>query len=103
MSKRLADPYLTVAGVYRVPGLKPVGLAYDGATLWTLDAGDRALRRHSLARPDEAVELLPLREYSDGKEMPTGLAWDGTRFWTTSERRDGKGPARLRLHPVGNR
>lgn len=101
LSKRLPDPFLTVAGVYRVPGLKPVGLAYDGATLWTLDAGDRVLRRHSLARPDEAVELLPLREYSDGKEMPTGLAWDGTRFWTTSERRDGKGPARLRRHPVG--
>ncbi len=103
LSKRLPDASLTVAGVYRVPGSKPVGLAYDGKTLWTLDAGDRALRRHNLDRPEEVVELVSLRDYADGKEMPTGLAWDGTRFWTTAERREAKGPARLRRHPVGNR
>lgn len=103
LTRRLPDADLTVAGVYRVPGAKPVGLAYDGKTLWTLDAADRSLRRHNLDRPDEAVELVPLRDYSEGKEIPTGLAWDGTRFWIASERRDGKGPARLRRLPVGAR
>ncbi|MDX6768983.1 MAG: response regulator [Elusimicrobiota bacterium] len=97
--KRLPDPDLTVAGVYRVPGVKPVGLAYDGKTLWTLDAADRSLRRHNLDRPDEAVELVPLSVYGDGKEVPTGLAFDGTRFWTSAEPRKGGGPARLRRHP----
>lgn len=103
LSKRLPDAALTELASYRVPGAKPAGLAYDGRELWTLDAADRALRRHNRERPDEALELVPLPAYADGREVPTGLAYDGKRFWTSAESRGGRGPARLRRHPEAPR
>lgn len=102
VTKRLPDASLTPVSSYKLPGVKLAGLAFDGSTLWSLDAADRCVRRHSLSRPDEAIELVPLSAFSDGKETPTGLAFDGARFWTVSERRSG-GPARLRRHPETKR
>lgn len=98
--KRLLDAQLSAAASYPYPGAKAAALSYDGRDLWSLDAGNRELLRHNLERPDEAVERLPLRDYSDGRYRPVGLAWDGRRFWTVGERvpKD-SGPARLIAHP----
>jgi hypothetical protein len=77
-----------------------VALIWDGQSLWTLDAGDRVLRRHDLEKPEFILAVVPLPEYGDGVYTPTGLAWDGEHFWTVAEKRDGKGPARLIRHVV---
>lgn len=100
LQKRLPDARLSLVASYKYPGQEPTGLAFDGRSLWSLDGPNRRLVRHNLERPDEALEEIPLPEYSDGKYRAAGAAWDGGRFWTVGERMPrGSGPARLFQHP----
>ncbi len=102
--KRLLDADLTEAGVYRYPGAQCAALVYDGKTLWSLDAVHRELIRHNLERPDEALERVPLPEYSAGGYRPVGVAYDGRRFWTVAEKLPSdSGPARIFEHPFVSR
>lgn len=97
--KRLLDSELSEAGVYRYPGAQCAALTFDGKTLWSLDAVHRELIRHNLERPDEALERVPLPEYSAGGYRPVGLSYDGQRFWTVAEKLPSdSGPARIFQH-----
>ncbi|MBI4377451.1 MAG: response regulator [Elusimicrobia bacterium] len=97
--KRLNDGQLSVVASFPYPGLKAAALAFDGKTLWSLDAGNRELVRHNLERPDEASGRVALAEYRDGRYKPVGIAWDGQAFWTVGESASG-GPARVFRHAL---
>ncbi|MBI5247135.1 MAG: hypothetical protein HY923_08130 [Elusimicrobia bacterium] len=57
------------------PGPAPTALAYDGATLWSYDAVNRALYRHGA---DEAThKSYPIEE----DVVPNALAWLNGRLW----------------------
>lgn len=57
------------------PGDDPQGLAWDGESLWNVDATELKLFRLD---PQSGLirESLALKA-----DFPTGLAWDGTSFW----------------------
>src|SRR5581483_8513237 len=97
--KHLVDDQLTVLAAYPYPGAAPAALAFDGKSLWSLDAPHRELLRHNLERPDEVIERVPLPEYRDGRYRPMGMAFGGANFWTVGEKAPrGQGPARLYRH-----
>ncbi|MDW8141786.1 MAG: PKD domain-containing protein, partial [Candidatus Bipolaricaulota bacterium] len=57
------------------PGPSPVGLAWDGKTLWVADALDLKLYRID---PQTGAVLASLPSPT---EIPDGLAWDGKTLW----------------------
>ncbi|MFA6318538.1 MAG: hypothetical protein WC943_14105, partial [Elusimicrobiota bacterium] len=104
LRKHLNDDKLTVLGSWPYPGGTPAGLAFDGASLWSLDLKNRELLRHNLERPEEVTRRVALPEYRDGLLRPLALAWDGERFWTAAESVPaGKAPGRVFKHSLAER
>lgn len=79
VKRHLLDEKLTVLGSARLPG-SPVGLAYDGLYLWSLDKTSGRLRKHLL---DD--ELSELAEVPFPGRKPAALAWDGRSLWSLDE------------------
>lgn len=57
------------------PGPAPTALAHDGRHLWSYDAANRALYRHS--EDEGTFKAYPL----DDDAVPTAMAWSGGRLW----------------------
>ena len=83
------------------PGGKPVALAFDGKTIWSLDSINRELLRHDLSNPERVTMRLPLDQYRGSEWNPTGLAFDGKNFYTTAEQRPiGDTAGRVFVHSI---
>lgn len=65
----------TVTASVQSPGPAPAALAFDGAALWSYDAANRALYRHSM---DEATfQSFPIED----DVVPNAMVWVGGRLW----------------------
>jgi hypothetical protein len=74
-----ADPRRVRLEAAPAPGgpYRPTGIAAGGGALWTLDAAQARLIRHSAAAPDKILAARP----SPGP-APTALAFDGETVWS---------------------
>ena len=74
-----ADPRRVLLQAAPQPGgpYHPTAIAAGGGTLWTLDAAQARLVRHSAAAPDRILAARP----SPGP-APTALAFDGETVWS---------------------
>ncbi|MBI4052307.1 MAG: hypothetical protein HY400_07355 [Elusimicrobia bacterium] len=85
LMQHLLDDRLTVLQSFYYPGSKPVALACNGQSLWTLDAQGPAILKHDLERPGVVFNRKLLSLYQSEEWRPSGLAWDGMQFWTVAE------------------
>jgi hypothetical protein len=74
-----ADPRRVRLQAAPQPGgpYRPTGIAVGGGALWTLDAAQARLLRHSAAAPDRITAARP----SPGP-APTAIAFDGETVWS---------------------
>ena len=74
-----ADPRRVVRQAAPAPGgpYRPTAIAAGGGALWTLDAAQARLLRHSAASPERILAARP----SPGP-APTALAFDGETVWS---------------------
>ena len=83
------------------PGARAAALAYDGRTLWSLDAGNKELLEHDIEDPTFIRRRVPLKVYRSGEWKPTGLTFADGKFYSVGQRRPkGDGPGRLFVHEV---
>ena len=59
-------------------GKEPVGIAFDGASIWTANSGDNTVTK--LRASDGTV----LGTFSSGGGQPNGLAFDGANIWVSN-------------------
>ncbi len=74
-----ADPRRIRLSAFPRPGgpYRPTGIAVGGGALWTIDAAQARLLRHSAAAPERVTAARP----SPGP-APTALAFDGETVWS---------------------
>ena len=59
-------------------GNQPVGIAFDGASIWTANSGDGTVTK--LQASDGTV----LGTFSSGGGAPTGVTFDGANIWVAN-------------------
>ena len=66
-------------------GKEPVGIVFDGASIWTANSGDNTVTK--LQASDGTV----LGTFSSGGGQPNGLTFDGANIWVPSAVSQGNG------------
>lgn len=77
VSRRMRDGKMTPVGRYPAGSPQPLGIAYDGLYLWTVDGRQKLLLKHLL---DDRLSVIASYPYPGAK--PVALAFDGKALWS---------------------
>lgn len=77
VARRMRDGKWTVLGRYPAGSSRPVGIAFDGLYLWTVDAREKKILKHLV---DDRLTVLASFPYPGAKAA--ALAFDGKSLWS---------------------